>query len=182
MKIGYARVSSEDQCLDSQLESLKNYGVEKIFMEKVSGTSTKGRDELKRCIEFVREGDEFVITRIDRACRNILDLQLIVNQLQDKGVSLTATEQPISNRDATGKCFMDMLGVFAEFETNLRRERQMEGIKIAKEKGKFKGKQASIDVNRINTLRDEGINPTEIARQMNISRGSVYRLMKRVEV
>ena len=75
-----------------------------------------------------------------------------------------------------------MLGVFAEFETNLRYERQMEGIKIAKEKGKFKGKQASIDVNRINTLRDEGINPTEIARQMNISRGSVYRLMKKVEV
>ena len=151
-------------------------------MEKVSGTSTKGREELKKCLEFVREGDEFVITRIDRCSRSILDLQLIVNQLKEKGVSITATEQSISNKDATGKCFMDMLGVFAEFETNLRHERQMEGIKIAKEKGKFKGKQASIDVNRINTLRDEGINPTEIARQMNISRGSVYRLMKKVEV
>ena len=130
MKIGYARVSSEDQCLDSQLESLKNYGVEKIFMEKVSGTSTKGRDELKRCIEFVREGDEFVITRIDRCSRSILDLQLIVNQLKEKGVTISATEQPISNKDATGKCFMDMLGVFAEFETNLRSERQMEGVRI----------------------------------------------------
>ena len=182
MKIGYARVSSSGQCLDSQLESLKNYGVEKIFKEKVSGTSTKGRDELKKCLEFVREGDEFVITRIDRCSRSILDLQLIVNQLKEKGVSITATEQPISNKDATGKCFMDMLGVFAEFETNLRHERQMEGIKIAKEKGKFKGKQASIDVKKIKILKDEGVNPTDIARQMNISRGSVYRLMKKVEV
>ena len=182
MKIGYARVSSSGQCLDSQLESLKNYGVEKIFKEKVSGTSTKGRDELKKCLDFVREGDEFVITRIDRCSRSILDLQLIVNQLKEKGVSITATEQPISNKDATGKCFMDMLGVFAEFETNLRHERQMEGIKIAKEKGKFKGKQASIDVKKIKILKDEGVNPTDIARQMNISRGSVYRLMKKVEV
>ena len=182
MKVAYARVSSVGQNLDAQLESLKNYGCEKIFQEKVSGTSTKNREELKKCLEFVREGDEFVITRIDRCSRSILDLQLIVNQLKDKGVSITATEQSISNKDATGKCFMDMLGVFAEFETNLRYERQMEGIKIAKEKGKFKGKQSSIDVNRIKTLQDEGLNPTDIARQMNISRGSVYRLMKKVEV
>ncbi len=182
MKVAYARVSSVGQNLDAQLESLKNYGCEKIFQEKVSGTSTKNREELKKCLEFVREGDEFVITRIDRCSRSILDLQLIVNQLKDKGVSITATEQSISNKDATGKCFMDMLGVFAEFETNLRYERQMEGIKIAKEKGKFKGKQSSIDVNRIKTLKDEGVNPTDIARQMNISRGSVYRLMKKVEV
>ena len=182
MKVAYARVSSVGQNLDAQLESLKNYGCEKIFQEKVSGTSTKNREELKKCLEFVREGDEFVITRIDRCSRSILDLQLIVNQLKDKGVSITATEQSISNKDATGKCFMDMLGVFAEFETNLRHERQMEGIKIAKEKGKFKGKQASIDVKRLKVLKEEGVNPTDIARQMNISRGSVYRLMKKVEV
>ena len=178
MKIGYARVSSEDQCLDSQLESLKNYGVEKIFMEKVSGTSTKGRDELKRCIEFVREGDEFVITRIDRACRNILDLQLIVNQLQDKGVSLTATEQPISNKDATGKCFMDMLGVFAEFETNLRRERQMEGIEKAKEKGVYKGRKPSVDVEKVRELRNSGMGASAIAKELGIGRASVYRAIE----
>ena len=182
MKVGYARVSSVEQNLESQIKSLKEFGCEKIFQEKVSGTSTKNREELKKCLDFVREGDEFVITRIDRCSRSILDLQLIVNQLKDKGVSITATEQSISNKDATGKCFMDMLGVFAEFETNLRYERQMEGIKIAKEKGKFKGKQSSIDVKRLKVLKEEGVNPTDIARQMNISRGSAYRLMKRVEV
>ena len=103
MKVGYARVSSVSQNLDSQLKSLNEYGCEKIFQEKVSGTSTQGRDKLKQCLEFVREGDEFVITRIDRCSRSILDLQLIVKQLKEKGVTISATEQPISNKDATGK-------------------------------------------------------------------------------
>ena len=184
MKVGYSRTSSLQQVggLEVQVQTLQDFGCEKIFSEQVSGTSTIGRDKLRECLDFVREGDELVITRVDRIARSVLDLQLIVKELTDKGVNITATEQPISTKDATSKCFLDMLGVFAELETNLRKERQMEGIKIAKEKGKFKGKQASIDVNRINTLRDEGINPTEIARQMNISRGSVYRLMKKVEV
>ena len=86
MKVGYARVSSEGQNLEVQLETLKQYGCEKIFQEKVSGTSTRGRDKLKECLEFVRENDEFVFTRIDRVCRNILDLQLIVKELEGKGV------------------------------------------------------------------------------------------------
>ena len=128
MKVGYARVSSVDQNLDVQLETLKSFGCEKIYQEKVSGTSTQGRNKLKECIEFVREGDELVITRIDRLARSVLDLQLIVKELSDKGVNLSATEQPISTKDATSKCFLDMLGVFAELETNLRKERQNEGL------------------------------------------------------
>ena len=181
MKVGYARVSSVGQNLESQIKSLKDFGCEKIFQEKVSGTSTKGREELERCLEFVRESDSFCVTRVDRCSRSVYDLQVIVKRLTEKGVSLVATEQPISTKDATSKCFLDMLSVFSEFETNLRRERQMDGIKIAKEKGKFKGRVAKIDVKKIQSLRSEGLGATDIANLMGIDRTSVYRLLKKVK-
>ena len=177
MKIGYARVSSVGQNLESQLIALKEYGCEKIFQEKVSGTSTKGREQLKEMLNFVRESDEVVFTRTDRVARSVLDLQLIVKELTEKGVSLTATEQPISTKDATSKCFLDMLSVFAEFETNLRKERQMDGIKANKDK--FKGRGQTIDIERIKTLKNEGLGATAIAKNMGIDRTSVYRLLKK---
>ena len=178
MKVGYARVSSVDQNLDVQLETLKSFGCEKIYKEKVSGTSTQGRDELKECLDFVREGDELVITRIDRLARSVLDLQLIVKELSDKGVNLSATEQPISTKDATSKCFLDMLGVFAELETNLRKERQNEGILRAKQKGVYKGRKSSIDADKIKELKESGLGASAIAKQMGIHRDSVYRVLK----
>ena len=178
MKIGYARVSSTDQDLSIQIETLEKYGCEKIFQEKVSGTSTQGRNQLKDCIEFVREGDELVITRVDRLARSILDLQIIVKELDKKGAILSATEQPISTKDATSKCFLDMLGVFAEFETNLRKERQNEGILRAKQKGVYKGRKSSIDVDKIKELKESGLGATAIAKEMNIHRDSVYRVLK----
>ena len=178
MKVGYARVSSVGQNLEVQLETLKSFGCEKIYQEKVSGTSTQGRDELKECLEFVREGDELVITRIDRLARSVLDLQLIVKELSDKGVNLSATEQPISTKDATSKCFLDMLGVFAELETNLRKERQNEGILRAKQKGVYKGRKSSIDADRIIEMKQSGIGATTIAKEMGIHRDSVYRVLK----
>ena len=181
MKVSYLRVSSTSQSLDVQRDAVRKVGVEKIFEEKVSGTSTQGREKLRECLDFVREGDELVITRIDRLARSVLDLQLIIKELTEKGVSLTATEQPISTKDATSKCFLDMLGVFAELETNLRKERQMEGIAKAKEKGVYKGGQSRIDVEQIIRLKKEGLGATKIARQMNIHRDSVYRLLKKVE-
>ena len=178
MKVGYARVSSVDQNLDVQLETLKSFGCEKIYQEKVSGTSTQGRNELKECLDFVRDGDELVITRIDRLARSVLDLQLIVKELSEKGVNLSATEQPISTKDATSKCFLDMLGVFAELETNLRKERQNEGILRAKQKGVYKGRKSSIDADKIRELKVSGMGATAIAREMNIHRDSVYRVLK----
>ena len=182
MKVSYIRVSSQQQSLEVQRESVMKYGVDKIFEEKVSGTSTDKREQLKQCLEFVREGDELVITRIDRLARSVLDLQLIVKQLMDKGVTLTSTEQPISTKDATSKCFLDMLGVFAELETNIRKERQMEGIELAKRKGVYKGGTQRIDVDEIKRLKSEGLGASEIAKQMGIHRDSVYRLLKKVEV
>jgi len=178
MKVGYARVSSSGQSLDVQVDTLKNTGCERIFQEKVSGTSTQGRDKLRECLDFVREGDEVVFTRVDRVARSVLDLQLIVKELSDKKVTITSTEQPISTKDATSKCFLDMLGVFAELETNLRKERQMEGIARAKNKGVYKGRKSNINVEKIKSLKDEGLGATAIAKTLGIHRDSVYRLLK----
>jgi DNA invertase Pin-like site-specific DNA recombinase len=129
-------------------------------------------------LEFLRPGDTLVVTRIDRLARSIKDLQDIVHVLKERGVSLKATEQPIDTTSATGKAFLDMLGVFAEFETNLRKERQLEGIAAAKTRGVYRGRKTSIDRLEVQRLRtEEGLGPTEIARRLGIGRASVYRMM-----
>ena len=177
MKYGYARVSSSGQDLTIQIEALTNAGCETIRQEKVSGTSVQGRDELNTLLEFLRDGDELVVTRVDRLARSIRDLQNIVFDLDKKGVVLSATEQPIQTNTSAGKCFLDMLGVFGEFETNLRKERQMEGISKAKEKGVYKGRKPSVDVAKVKELRDSGMGGSAIAKEMGIGRASVYRAL-----
>jgi DNA invertase Pin-like site-specific DNA recombinase len=119
------------------------------------------------------------ITRVDRLARSIGDLQDIVHSLKAKGASLRATEQPIDTSTAAGKCFLDMLGVFAEFETNLRRERQLEGIAKAKAAGVYTSRKPSIDVAQIAQLKDKGLGATEIANRLKIGRASVYRVVGR---
>ena len=178
MKYGYARVSSSGQNLTVQIEALKSAGCETIRQEKVSGTSTQGRDELNTLLEFMREGDELVITRIDRLARSVRDLQNIVYDLNKRGINISATEQPIDTKTSVGKCFLDMLSVFSEFETNLRRERQMEGIEKAKEKGVYKGRKPSIDVEKVKELRDSGLGASKIAKELGIGRASVYRALE----
>ena len=176
--IGYARVSTTDQDLSIQQAALKAAGCEVIRAEKRSGTTTAGRDELRTVLDFLREGDVLMVTRIDRLARSIGDLQDIVRAVRARGAILKATEQPIDTSTAAGKCFLDMLGVFAEFETNLRRERQLEGIAKAKAKGVYKGRKASIDPARIMQLKADGLGPTEIARTLKIGRASVYRALE----
>ena len=144
-EIGYGRVSTTDQDLSIQVAAIQVAGCDLIRTEKRSGTSTQGREELRTVLDFLRPGDVLMVTRIDRLARSIADLQNIVRTLKAKGASLKATEQPIDTSTAAGKCFLDMLGVFAEFETNLRRERQLEGIADAKARGVYKGRKASID-------------------------------------
>jgi len=177
MKYGYARVSSSGQDLTIQVEALTKAGCETIRQEKVSGTSIQGRDELNTLLEFLRDGDELVVTRVDRLARSIRDLQNIVYDLDKRGVTLSATEQPINTQTSAGKCFLDMLGVFGEFETNLRKERQMEGIAKAKEKGVYKGRKHSVDVERVKELHDSGLGASAIAKEMGIGRASVYRAL-----
>ncbi len=119
-----------------------------------------------------------VVTRIDRLARSIADLQDIVRTLKARGATLKATEQPIDTGTAAGKCFLDMLGVFAEFETNLRRERQIEGIAKAKAAGVYKGRPATIDAGEISRLKSQGVVASEIAKRLGIGRASVYRTLK----
>ena len=174
---GYARVSTTDQDLTIQEEALKLAGCEIIRSEKISGTSTQGRDELKNLLTFLRKGDELVITRIDRLARSVKDLQDIVYELREKEVALKATEQPIDTTTPAGKCFLDMLGVFAEFETNLRKERQMEGIAKAKAEGKYLGRKPSIDIAKVRKLKEQGMGASAIAKELGIGRASVYRVL-----
>lgn len=176
-KIGYARVSTLDQDLSIQRAALKAAGCDPIRAEKVSGSSRTGRTELAIILDFIGEGDTLVVTRIDRLARSIGDLQDIMRALKEKGARLQATEQPIDTGTAAGKAFLDMLGVFAEFETNLRRERQMEGIAKAKAAGVYKGRPPSIDPDAVRALKEQGIGPAEIARRLKIGRASVYRVL-----
>ena len=135
---------------------MKAAGCAIIRAEKVSGTSRQGREELRTLLDFIRPGDELVVTRVDRLARSIGDLQDVVRELKAKGATLRTTEQPIDTSTAAGKAFLDMLGVFAEFETNLRRERQMEGIARAKAAGVYKGRKPTIDRDEVRRLRAEG--------------------------
>jgi DNA invertase Pin-like site-specific DNA recombinase len=175
--VGYARVSTTDQDLTIQVVALEAAGCNLIRSEKRSGTSAAAREELKAILAFLKRGDTLTVTRIDRLVRSIGDLQDIVRELRAKGVALKATEQPIDTSTAAGKAFLDMLGVFAEFETNLRRERQMEGIKAAKARGVYKGRPPSIEPDWIAGLRAQGLGATAIAKRLGINRASVYRLL-----
>ena len=176
MKVGLARVSSVGQNLERQIIALKEYGCEKIFEEKQSGTKAENRKVYREWIDFMRDGDQAVCTRLDRATRSIYDLQVLIRELESKGVTFAATEQSIDTKTPEGKCFLNMLSVFSEFEVGIRKSRQMSGIKANLHK--FKGRGQTIDVERIKTLKDEGKGATAIAKEMGIDRTSVYRLLK----
>ena len=175
---GYARVSTTDQDLTVQYEALERVGCRVIRAEKVSGTSVQGRQGLRTLLDFIRDGDELVVTRVDRLARSVADLQDIIRELKAKKATLRATEQPIDTSTPAGKAFLDMLGVFAEFETNLRRERQMEGIAKAKARGVYQGRKSFIKREDVVRLLEEGIGPSAVARQLRISRTSVWRLRR----
>ena len=172
---GYARVSTSEQDLGIQEAALRAAGCQTIRCEKKSGTERGSRTELKVLLDFLRDGDTLVVTRIDRLARSMKDLQDIVYELKGRGIALKATEQPIDTGTAAGKAFLDMLGVFAEFETNLRKERQTEGIEAAKARGVYKGGKARIDPDAVRRLAADGMKPAHIARHLGISRGTVYR-------
>ena len=179
--IGYARVSSSGQSLEIQLEALHSYGVDMIFSEKQSATSTNQRHELKRCLDYIREGDSVVITKLDRLARSTFDLTNIAKQLEDKGVDLIVLEQNIDTSTTTGRLLFNMLGVIAQFETEIRKERQLSGIAKAKENGVKFGAKSKLSEEQVNQMvldRQEGMLIRECAVKYNISNDSVYRLMR----
>lgn len=177
--VGYARVSSAGQSLEVQEQALKAAGCTKVFSEKRSGTSRKDREELWRALEYVREGDTFVVTRIDRLARSVTDLSTIVEGLRAKSVGFRALQQgEFDTTAATGRLFLTMLGAFAEFETALRRERQMEGVEKAKAEGRYRGRTPTVQRDEVRRLHSEGVKPAHIARQLGIARSSVYEALK----
>ena len=178
MKIGYRRVSSEDQNLDRQ-----DLGpVDKVFEEKLSGASTHNRPALLAMIDFAREGDDIIVWSIDRLARDLRDCQDIVARLNDKGVSVSFLSENLkftaSDDDPFSKLQLHLMSAFAEFERSIIRRRQKEGIAKAKAKGVYKGRPPGINASKVAELCQKGLGVSEIAGNLGISRASVYRLMK----
>lgn len=160
------------------MDILKRHGAEELFIDKASGTSREGRERLAEAIRFARKGDVLLITRLDRLARSVIDLHAIAQELQAKGVDLIATEQNIDTTTPTGRLMFNMLASIAEFETDLRRERQLEGIAKAKAEGVYTGRKPSIDIAQVRALREEGLGASAIAKRLGIGRASVYRVLE----
>lgn len=181
--VGYARVSSRAQSLDIQIAALARAGVrsEHLYAEKASGKKRDGREELDALLHRgVRKGDKLVVTRLDRLARSLRDLQNISHTLKEKEVELLVLEQAIDTATAEGRLFFNMLGAIAEFETEIRKARQREGIDAALalgEESPFQGRPASIEAAKVQQLKEHGNTPTEIAKIMGIARSSVYRYL-----
>ena len=175
--IGYA-ASTIDQDLSSQKAALRAAGCKVIRAEKRCGATTASRKQLLAILKFLHSDDVLMVTRIDRLAHSICDLQEIVLAIKAKGAILKVTEQRIETSAPAIKAFLDMLGLFAEFEANLRKERQREGIAKAKAEGRYKGRPISIDIAKVLELKALGKGVTDIAKEMRIARSSVYRALE----
>jgi DNA invertase Pin-like site-specific DNA recombinase len=183
MLVGYARVSSAGQSLEVQREQLRAAGCERIFEEKRSGRRATDRPALTEALGFVREGDTLAVTRLDRLARSMLDLHQILAGLTAKGVGFRALQQAgVDTTTSAGKLTLGILGAVAEFEADIRKERQAEGIAKAKAKGLYRGRKATIDGTAIRAALAEGESPSAIAERMKIARSSVYRLCRTPEM
>jgi DNA invertase Pin-like site-specific DNA recombinase len=180
-RIGYARVSSVGQSLEVQQEKLKH--CDKIFEEKHTGSSDK-RPRLQACLEYVREGDTLVVTKLDRLARSTLHLCQLAEQLKSKGVELQVLDQAINTADATGRLLFNMLGAIAQFETEIRAERQLDGIQNAKARGIRFGRAYRLTPDQAGALRQrhqQGATTPELMREYGISKATVYRYLRGVD-
>lgn len=178
MIVGYARVSSAGQSLDVQLEKLKI--CERVFHEKQSGRSTQARHQLQACLDFVREGDTLVVTKLDRLCRSTFDLLKVAERLDCKGVQLKVLDQNIDTGTPAGKLMFTLLGAIAEFENDLRKERQADGIALARSRGVHLGRRAKLtddQVEEMKALRQTGVKIRDLMAKFELSKASVYRLL-----
>lgn len=178
MKVGYARVSTNYQNIDSQIEALKKVGCEKIFQEKISGKKKHNRDELIKALDFVREGDTFIITRLDRCSRSVRDLHEILKLLEEKKVLFKATAQDIDTSTSTGRFTLGALALIAEFESDLRAERQADGIASAKAKGVKFGRSKKLNENMCKKalkMKDNGISNIEVAKYFKVHKSTLLR-------
>lgn len=179
MLIGYARVSDSSQNLDVQREALAKAGIDKLFEEKRSGRSADDRPELQAAIEFAREGDVLVVTKLDRLARSVRDLHNLLARLDEKKVGFRCIDQSIDTTSSTGRLTLSILGAVAAFELDIRAERQREGIEAAKKRGVYQGRRSNIDLDRVRQLSAR-MKPPEIAAVMGISRASAYRALSQI--
>lgn len=179
MQVGYARSSTVDQeaGFQAQIKALKAAGCDKILSERVS--SVAQRDQLESALDYVREGDALVVTKLDRLARSVAHLVSIGERLEAKGVALKVLEQAIDTSTSTGRLMFNMLGAIAQFERELMLERQREGVAKAKAEGKYKGRAptARAKAPEVRCLHHQGVGPTEIAKRVGIARASVYRIL-----
>ncbi len=176
-RVGYVRVSSQDQ---SELRQLDGIELNKTFMDKASGKDTS-RPQLQACLEYLRDGDVLLVHSMDRLARNLDDLRRIVNDLTHRGVQVQFMKEQLVFNDedsAMSKLLLSVMGAFAEFERTLLRERQREGITIAKKKGVYKGRKPSLNPERVQQLRARialGEKKAALAREFGISRETLYQ-------
>ena len=181
MRYGYARVSTEDQSLEIQMAELRAAGCEDIRSEKISGYSMKNRPEFSKLLSELKAGDEVWVVRIDRFARSLTDLSVLVDGFNEIGVALKATQQPIDTTSASGKAFLGMLGVFAEFERNITAERRTAGIKAAQAAGKYAkcGRPKTVvgyDPAAVKRRFDQ-VGWEQAAGEMGVSKSTFYRLL-----
>ncbi|HDB3129689.1 TPA: recombinase family protein [Staphylococcus aureus] len=180
VKVGYARVSTKDQSLDSQIDILKKNGCQKIFSEKVSGRKEK-RTELEKCLEYLREGDTLVIYKLDRLGRTTRQLIELSQWLEDNSIDLEITSMNIRTDDPMGKMFFTMMSAFAELEANLISERTKRGLASARARGK-KGGRPKITQEQLRKIKylynDKKIPADEVAKLVGVSRSTVFRYSK----
>ena len=175
--VGYARVSSVGQSLNVQLDKLKD--CDKVFEEKQSGTSNK-RPRLKACLDYVREGDTLMVSRLDRLARSTLHLCQIADELERRGVNLKVIDQNIDTSDATGRLLFNMLGAIAQFETEIRAERQMDGINKAKARGVSFGRKKQltpVQIEELRQRREQGVLIKTLMKDYGLSKASIYRYL-----
>lgn len=180
-RIGYARVSTSDQDLATQEGRLRSAGCSPIRSEKVSGATRLGRDELQSILDFIREGDELVVVKLDRLGRSTRDVLNICHELETRGASLRVLEPEITTGGEVGKLVITVLGMVAEMERKFIRERQQVGIEAAKAKGGiYRGRKKTVSADAIALLKAEGLGPSAIAQKLGISRMTVHRELKRL--
>lgn len=180
-KIGYARVSSVGQSLDVQIQKLREFGCTKIFSEKKSGSQAATRSELLACIDYVREGDTLIVTKLDRMARSMLDLMRIADSLKEKKVELMVLDQAIDTRSAEGQLLFHLLGSFAQFENAIRAERQKDGILKAREKGIRFGRCVALTDTQVaiaqRLRREENFSIRQIQDRFSVGRSTIYRAL-----
>jgi DNA invertase Pin-like site-specific DNA recombinase len=177
-RIGYARVSTIDQDLDSQLAKLKAEGCEVIRSEKVSGATREGRTELATILDFLRPGDELVVTRLDRLGRDTRDVLNLIYECEQKGAFVTVLDPHVSTRGEMGHIVLTVLGMVAQMERRFIKERQRDGIEKAKARGTYQGGKRRLNRDKILSLHMQGKGPAAIARIIGCSRMQIYRILE----